>query len=82
MSYKLLAIKNYLEGEIILLYLRSPNQNRFSFHLDSAAMLKFAETLVRILYRPPQHTPLTEQYLSKDMQNLYMKSESYCRLTF
>jgi hypothetical protein len=45
-------------------------------------MPKFAETVVRLVYQPPQLTPLPQQYLSKDMQRLHMKSEADSRLTF
>ena len=55
-------------------------QSQFSF--DYEAMPMFAETLVRLLYQPPQHMTLPQQYLSKDMQQLNMKSEAHRRLTF
>ena len=45
-------------------------------------MPKFAVTLVRLVYQPPPLTPLPQQYLSKDMQHLSMKSEADRRLTF
>jgi len=71
-----------MEWEIILLYLRPPKQNRISFYLHSAAIPNFAETLVRLVYQPPPYTPLPQQYLSKDMQHLNMKSEVDRPLTF
>jgi len=52
------------------------------FSLYSAAMPKFSETLVRLVYQPPPLTPLPQQYLSKDRQHLNMKSEAHRRLTF
>jgi len=52
------------------------------FSLCSAAMLKFSETLVRLVYQPPPPTPLPQQYLSKDKQHLNMKSLAERRLTF
>jgi len=70
-----------MEGEIILVYLRPHKQNG-QFSLYSAAMPKLAETLVRLVYQPPPLKPLPQQYLSKDMKNLNMKSEAYRRLTF
>jgi len=45
-------------------------------------MPEFGETLVRLVYQPPPLTPLPQQYLSKDMQHLNMKSEADRRLTF
>jgi hypothetical protein len=45
-------------------------------------MPKFAETPVRLEYQPPPLTPPPQQYLSKDMQNLNMKSEADRRLAF
>jgi hypothetical protein len=45
-------------------------------------MLKFNEPLVRSFYKPPPHTPLPQQYLSKVVQHLNMKSEADRRLTF
>jgi len=45
-------------------------------------MPKFAETLVRLVYQSPVHTPLPQQELSKDMQHLNMKREADRRLTF
>jgi len=52
------------------------------FSLNSAAMPKFAETLVRLLFQLPKITPLPQQYLSKDMQHLNTKCEEDRRLTF
>ena len=43
-------------------------------------MPKFAKTLVRLVYQPPPHTPLPQQYLSKDM-HLNMKGKADRRLT-
>jgi hypothetical protein len=45
-------------------------------------MPKLAETLLRLVYQPPNLTPLPQQYLSKDMQHLNVKSEADRRLTF
>jgi len=45
-------------------------------------MPTFAETLVRLVYQPTPITPLPQQYLSKHMQLLKMKSEADLRLTF
>jgi len=46
-------------------------QSQFSF--DYEAMPMFAETLVRLLYQPPQHMTLPQQYLSKDITIKYEK---------
>ena len=45
-------------------------------------MSKFAETIVRLVYQPTPLTPVPQQYPSKDMQHLNMKSEADRRQTF
>ena len=65
-----------------MLYLRTTKAEQGQFSLYSAAMPKLAETLLRLVYQPPNLTPLPQQYLSKEMQHLNMNSEADRRLTF
>ena len=71
-----------MEGEIIFAIFRATQTERGQFSLYSATMPKFGETLLRLEYQPPPNTSLPQQYLSKDMQLLNMKSEADRRLTF
>jgi hypothetical protein len=81
MSHKLLAPEKLMgEGNKFAIF-KATQAEQGQFSLYSAAMPKFAETLMRLVYQPPL-TPLPQQYLSKDMQHLNMKSEAVHRLTF
>jgi hypothetical protein len=45
-------------------------------------MRKYSEAIFRLIYMAPPHTPLPQQYISKDLQHLNIKSEAGRRLTF
>ena len=69
-------------GENTFVIFKATQAEQGQFSLYSAAMTKFGETLVRLVYQPHPHTPLPQQNLSKAMQHLNMESEADRRLTF
>ena len=62
-------------GENNFAICKATQAEQAQFSLYSAAMPKFAETLVRLVYQQPPLTPLQQQYLSKDMQHLNIKGK-------
>ena len=70
------------EGGNIFAISKATEAENGQFSLYPAAMPKFGESLVRLVYQPPPLTPLPQQHLSKDRQHLNMRSEADRGLTF